>query len=84
MKIKHYQYAQIPQGGLLKEEFAKHCMKVTRHRLVHLLCVIAIERWMTFDIFNPCKLSEKKEDLIHYGNNKLQDLGENYAMGKNE
>ena len=39
---------------------------------------------MTFDIFNPCKLSEKKEDLIHYGNNKLQDLGENYATGKNE
>ena len=44
MKIKHYQYAQVPQGGLLKGELAKHCMRVTKHRLVHLPCIIMRER----------------------------------------
>ena len=41
-----------------------------------------IEFWMAFDIFDPLKLPEKKEDLIQYGNNKLQDLGEYYDMLK--
>ena len=37
---------------------------------------------MAFDIFYPHKLPEKKEDLIQYGDNKLQDLGEHYDMQK--
>ena len=41
-----------------------------------------IEFWMAFDIFDPLKLPEKKEDLIQYGNNKLQDLGEYYGTLK--
>ena len=44
MKIEHCQYAQVPQGGLLMGDLAKHCMRVTRHRLVHLLCVTMRER----------------------------------------
>ena len=40
-----------------------------------------LEFWMAFDIFDPRKLPEKK-DLIQYGNNKLQDLGEHYGMQK--
>ena len=41
-----------------------------------------IEFWMAFDIFDPCKLPEKKEDLIQYSNNGLQDLGEYYGTQK--
>ena len=31
---------QVPQGGPLMGELVNHCMRVTRHRFVHLLCVI--------------------------------------------
>ena len=41
-----------------------------------------IEFRMAFDIFDPCKLPEKKEDLIQYGDNKLQDLGKHYGTQK--
>ena len=41
-----------------------------------------IEFWMAFDIFDPRKLPEKKEELIQYGNNRLQDLGEYYGTQK--
>ena len=37
---------------------------------------------MAFDIFDPYKLPEKKEDLIQYSNNKLQDLGKHYGTRK--
>ena len=36
---------------------------------------------MAFDILDPCKLPEKKEDLIQY-NHELQDLGKHYGMQK--
>ena len=41
-----------------------------------------IEFWMAFDIFDPRKLPEKKEDLIQYSDNELWDLGEYYGMWK--
>ena len=41
-----------------------------------------IEFWMAFDIFYPHKLPKKKEDLIQYGDNELQDLGKHYDMQK--
>ena len=37
---------------------------------------------MAFDIFDPRKLPEKKEDLIQYSDNELWDLGECYGMWK--
>ena len=33
-----------------------------------------LEFWMAFDLLDPCKLPEKKEDLIQYSD-ELQDLG---------
>ena len=37
---------------------------------------------MAFDIFDPRKLPEKKEDLIQYSDNELQDLGKHYGSQK--
>ena len=39
-----------------------------------------LEFWLAFYILDPCKLPEKKEDLILYSDNKLQGLGEHYGM----
>ena len=41
-----------------------------------------VEFWMAFGIFDPRKLPEKKEDLIQYANNELQDLGEHHGTRK--
>ena len=41
-----------------------------------------VEFWMAFGIFDPRKLPEKKEDLIQYANNELQDLGEHHGTWK--
>ena len=39
-----------------------------------------LEFWMDFDILDHCRLTEKKEDLIQYGDNELQGLGKHYGM----
>ena len=41
-----------------------------------------VEFWIVFGIFNPRKLPEKKENLIQYGGNELEDSGEHYGMRK--
>ena len=41
-----------------------------------------LEFWMVFDILDPGKLHEKKENLIQYGHNNLQGLGEHYGTQK--
>ena len=41
-----------------------------------------LEFWMAFDILDLRKLPEKKEDLIQYGDNELQGLGEHYGTQK--
>ena len=41
-----------------------------------------LEFWISFAIFDPCKLPERKEDIINYGKNELQELGEFYGTKK--
>ena len=41
-----------------------------------------IEFSMGFDILDPRKLPKRKEDLIQYGDNELQYLGEHYGAQK--
>ena len=41
-----------------------------------------LEFWMSFAIFDPRKLPERKEEIINYGKNELQELGEFYSTKK--
>ena len=62
--LQKCQYAQVPQGRLLIGELAKYCMRVTRHRLVYLLCIITRERSPKHWVYS--RPSHQKSSLYHY------------------